>query len=212
MSRTFYYGSGSPYAWKVWLALEHKQLPYDLRVLSFDQQETRAPEFLAISPRGKVPALVDDGLVLTESNAIAEYLDERYPERPLMPPDPALRAHVRRVTAEVDSYFAEAVRSLRPLVFAREPATPEALAAGRERVLDELARFAGYLEGREHFAGALSLADFAVYPHVRLLLRFDQRTPGLDVAARVPAPLQRWLGRLAALPYHDRTLPPHWRT
>jgi glutathione S-transferase len=211
MSRTFYYGSGSPYAWKVWLALEHKQLAYDLRVLSFDNHETRAPEFLAINPRGKVPALVDDGLVLTESNAIAEYLEDRYPERPLMPREPALRAHVRRVTAEVDSYFAEAVRSLRPLVFAREPATPDALAAGRERVLDELARLADHLGDREHFAGALSLADFAVYPHVRLLLRFDQRTAGLDVAARLPAPLQRWQARLAALPYHDRTLPPHWR-
>ena len=70
-SRTFYYGSGSPYAWKVWLALEHKQLEYDLKLLSFDRGETRAPEFRALNPRGKVPTLVDDGLVLWESSAIA---------------------------------------------------------------------------------------------------------------------------------------------
>ena len=61
MAITFYAGSGSPYAWRVWLALEHKQLPYDLKMLSFSNREHRAPEYLAINPRGKVPALVEIG-------------------------------------------------------------------------------------------------------------------------------------------------------
>src|SRR6202795_3087408 len=55
MSLTFYYGSGSPFAWRVWLALEHKQIPYQLEVLSFDRGDTKTPAFLAIKPRGRGP-------------------------------------------------------------------------------------------------------------------------------------------------------------
>src|SRR5437763_1239074 len=47
MAITFYYGSGSPYAWRVHLALEHKALPYERKVLSFSAGDTRKPEFVA---------------------------------------------------------------------------------------------------------------------------------------------------------------------
>ena len=73
MALTFYFGSGSPFAWKVWLTLEHKGIAYTPKRLSFDKDETRTPEFLAINPRGRVPAIVDDGFALYESNAIVEY-------------------------------------------------------------------------------------------------------------------------------------------
>lgn len=211
MSLTFYYGSGSPYAWKVWLALEHKQLAYDFKLLSFDKGETRAPAFLALNPRGKVPTLVDDGLVLWESSAIVEYLEDRYPQQPLLPRGPADRALARRLAVEADSYFAESMRPLRPFAFGREQATPEALAAPRQGVLAELDRFEGYLGGREFLAGPLTLADFALYPHLRLLLRFDQRIGGLGLEGAIPPGLRGWLDRIAALPYHDRTTPPHWK-
>src|SRR5262249_24724383 len=83
----FYFGSGSPFAWKVWLTLEHKGIAYTAKRLSFDKDETRTPEFLAINPRGRVPAIVDDGFALYESNAICEYLEEKYPQNPLLPKD-----------------------------------------------------------------------------------------------------------------------------
>ena len=63
---TFYYLSGSPFSWKVWLSLERKQVPYDLRVLSADAGDLKERDFLAINPRGKVPAIVDDGFSLYE--------------------------------------------------------------------------------------------------------------------------------------------------
>ena len=53
MALDFYYGSGSPYAWKVWLVLEHKSIPYEFKLLSFDKDETQSPAFLAVNPRGK---------------------------------------------------------------------------------------------------------------------------------------------------------------
>jgi glutathione S-transferase len=73
MALTLYYGSGSPYAWRAQLALEHKALPYDLKVLSFSAGDTRKPEFIALNPRHQVPTIVDGDFVLYESNAIVEY-------------------------------------------------------------------------------------------------------------------------------------------
>ncbi|MCY0989095.1 glutathione S-transferase family protein [Nannocystis sp. ILAH1] len=209
--RTFYYGSGSPYAWKVWLALEFKQLPYEFKLLSFDKGDTRAPEFLALNPRGKVPVLVDEGHALYESSAIVEYLEDRYPERPLLARDPLTRALARRISAEVDVYFNTATRPLALMVFGREKSTPESLAAAREGVVAELQRFSGYLGDREYFAGDLGLADFSFYPHYRLVQRFDLRLPDLRLADALPANLRAWQERLTALPYHDRTIPPHWK-
>src|SRR5207247_8600290 len=88
----FYYGSGSPFSWRVQLVLEEKGLPYEPVLLSFEKGEHKSPEHLARSPHGKVPALEDDGVSLYESSAIVEYLEERYTPTPLPPPDPAARA------------------------------------------------------------------------------------------------------------------------
>src|SRR5689334_11937043 len=110
MNLVLYYGSGSPYAWRVQLALEHKALEYDRKVLSFSAGDTRKPEFLALNPRHRVPVIVDDGFVLYESNAIVEYLDEAYPGRgaPLFPGDVRQRALVRRLIEETDNYVDKA--------------------------------------------------------------------------------------------------------
>jgi glutathione S-transferase len=212
MALTFYYGSGSPYAWKVWLALEHKGVPYELRRLSFDAGDLKTPEFRAVNPRGKVPAIVDDGFALAESAAIVEYLEERYPEKPLLPADARGRATVRRLAAEADLYLAKTVSGLFSLtLFAKAPAEKAAIEAARESALEELARWEAQLAG-PYLAGALSLADFTAYPHVRLLQRVEERQPGNGIAAaRLPPKLAAWTQRIEALPYHAKTIPPHWR-
>src|SRR5688572_28133858 len=112
MAIVLHAGSGSPFAWRIWLALEHKRLPYELKMLSFSAGDTRTPEFLAMNPRHKVPVLVDDGFPIYESSAIGEYLEDRWPERPLLPDNPRDRAIARRLIAEVDHY---ATASSRPL-------------------------------------------------------------------------------------------------
>ena len=78
-----YWGSGSTPAWRALLGLHHKGLPYTSRLLSFSARETRSEAFLAINPRGKVPALVHGELRLNESLAILAYLDALQPAPPL---------------------------------------------------------------------------------------------------------------------------------
>jgi glutathione S-transferase len=117
MTLTFYYGSGSPYAWRVWFALEHKSLAYDLRTISLSDGDHKKPEFLKYNPRHRVPVIVDGDFSLYESAAILEYLDEQYSSGPpLFPGDAKRRAVIRRLVREADAYVAEAMDPLIDLV------------------------------------------------------------------------------------------------
>ena len=213
MALTFYYGSGSPYAWKVWLALEHKGLPFEAKRLTFDPDQTKTPEFLKINPRGRVPAIVDDGFALSESNAIAEYLDERYPEKPLLPKDAKERGVARRLIAEVGG---DLEKTLDPFIDATlytkaEERDSKKIAEARAKLDTELARWADALKG-DFFAGGVGLVDYALFPWLRMLPRIEERAPGFGYKpADLPPQLAAWLARIEKLPYYDRTYPPHWR-
>ena len=214
MSLVLYYGSGSPFAWRAQLALEHKALPYELKVLSFSAGDTRKPEFLALTPRHRVPTLVDGDFVLYESNAIVEYLDDAYPGRgaPLFPGDARMRATVRRLISETDDYFDKALDPLTTQAFGKKPEErdPQAIAAARKAVMDELALFTQYLKG-DFLAGPLSAADFALYPLVAFVKRSETKLPDLDADAMLTPALRAWRARIEALPFFEKTIPPHWK-
>jgi glutathione S-transferase len=214
MSLTLYSGSGSPFAWRAQLALEHKALAYELRMLSFSARDTLKPEFIALNPRHQVPVLVDGDFVLYESNAIVEYLDEAYPGRgaPLFPGDVRQRALVRRLIEEVDNYFYEATSQVLTQAFWKKPDEREAdkIAAGRKAVVEESALFTRAMRG-DFLAGQLSAADFTLYPLVAALWRAEMKLPELDAAGMVTPQLLAWKARIEALPYFDKTIPPHWR-
>jgi len=212
MALDFYYGSGSPYAWKVWLVLEHKGIPYNFKLLSFDKEETKSPAFRAINPRGKVPTIVDNGFALWESGPVAEYLEERYPQKPLMPTDAKARALVRRIAAETQDYLAKVVEHLIEITLYGERApTTEALAEAKKAVMDELARIEAEFAG-PGVVGALSLADFTMLPWVRSLRRVNDRKPGMGITAdQLPPKLRGWVKMIESLPYYEKTLPPHWK-
>jgi glutathione S-transferase len=210
MSIVFFYGSGSPYAWKVWLALEHKQLPYDLRVLSFQSGEMHQPEFLKINPRGMVPAITDGDDVIFESSVIIEYLEDAYPTRPLWPRAPGARAHARRVGAEADLYFGMAVRRLlRSTLFrpARD-GDPKEIAASRDALAPEVA-WAERACAAGFVTGEPSAADYSIYPWLAMLRRLEERQP--DQAVGLPASLRRYMNVVESLPFLERTIPLHWR-
>jgi glutathione S-transferase len=215
MAIVLYYGSGSPYAWKVQLALEHKALPYERRVLSFSAGDTRKPEFVALNPRHRVPTIDDDGFVLYESNAIVEYLDEQYPGRgaPLFPGDARSRALVRRLVCEVDNYFSSALDQVTDELFGKKPEErdPARIAKGRAAVVEEIAMFTRALRG-PFLAGPLSAADFSLYPLVAFIFRAQEvRMPELDADAMLTPELRAWKARVEALPYLASTTPPHWQ-
>ena len=70
-----YWISGSPFAWRVLLTAEVKGIPYEGKLLEASKGELKTPEFLAINPLGRVPALRDGNFTLHESLAIMVYLD-----------------------------------------------------------------------------------------------------------------------------------------
>mgnify|MGYP001194706614 FL=1 len=77
------------------VALDLKGIPYESVFMDPDIKEHLEAKYLAINPQGLVPALVDDDLVLTQTMAIMEYLEEIHPEPALLPANPAARARVR---------------------------------------------------------------------------------------------------------------------
>ncbi|MGH8577477.1 MAG: glutathione S-transferase family protein [Gammaproteobacteria bacterium] len=215
MTITFYCGSGSPPAWRVWLALEHKRLPYTLRMLSFSGADLKNEGFTRLNPRGKVPVLTDGGFTLYESVAIVEYLDDRYPDAGdgrLFPEDLQARARTRRLIQEMDHYLAPAVGPMLREVFYKPEAERDAavIATGREKAATELRSFEGELRG-DFLMGLLSAADHALYPLLALTLRADLKDPRTDVRGLIGPKLAEWMGRMEALPYYEKTYPPHWK-
>jgi glutathione S-transferase len=214
MSLVLYYGSGSPFAWRVQLALEHKALPYERHVLSFAAGDTRKPEFLALNPRHRVPVLIDGDFVLYESNAIVEYLDEAYPATgaPLFPGDVRTRALARRLILEVDNYFDEAVEPVIDYAFYARPEERDRskLDAGREGVIAEYTLFTKAMRG-DFLVGPLSAADFALYPLVAFMKRCEVKLPDLASDTWLTPELRAWKARMEALPYLAKTWPPHWK-
>ena len=86
-------------AYRVRIALNLKGLPYEAVPIHLLKKEQNAPDYLAVNPQGRVPSLDLDGTVLIQSPAILEYLEEIYPEPPLLPSDPVARARVRAICA-----------------------------------------------------------------------------------------------------------------
>ena len=83
MALEVFWGSGSPFSWRVLLALEYKRVPYESRLLQFAKQEHKSPQMLRMNPRGRVPVLRDGDFVVFESLACLAYLDRKYPDPPL---------------------------------------------------------------------------------------------------------------------------------
>lgn len=108
-------------AWRVRIALNLKGLAWQAVPVHLLRGggEQRTPAYLEINPQGLVPALQVDGLLLTQSLAIIEYLEETHPAPPLLPPDPAGRARVRSL-AQLVACDIHPLNNLRVLQFLRD--------------------------------------------------------------------------------------------
>jgi len=206
--------SGSPFAWRVWLALQHKRLPHVVHRLSSDSGDLGSDAFRSLNPHGKVPVLVHDDFVLYESSAIVEYLDDAFPYSgpALWPADLRLRARGRRLAAEVDNFLYPPTRRLVEQITMRrdgEP-DPEVVAPARAEVGQELTRLADEALGGFLLGDEPSAADFALYPLTAILLRLHTMRADLGLASLLPQTLRPWQRRIEALPGFAETWPHHW--
>lgn len=107
MTRILYYTQRSPYARKVRILLAEKNLPCQLKETDIIN---KSPEFLQISPIGKVPVLLDeDNTTLWDSTLILEYLDETYPEPSFYPSDRQQRLQCRQWEELGDTFADNAI-------------------------------------------------------------------------------------------------------
>jgi len=174
-----YFRSSASYRVRIALnlkGLSAEHLPHHLR-----KGEQRDPAYLAINPQGLVPTLQDQGITITQSLAIIEWLEETHPEPPLLPKDPLRRAHVRAF-AQVLACDTHPVQNLkvltrlRELGVAEEKVTDWAAWANREG-LAACEALLGNETGPFCFGEAPGMADLCLVPQLANARRF-----GVDLA------------------------------
>ena len=175
----------SNYHNKVRIALLEKGVPFEEDARCSPSQNE---DFLARSPMGKVPFLeLGDGRRLFESQVITEYLEEAYPQKPLLPKDPFQRAKVRELVTVIELHCELVVRRMYGEVFFRRgrvsdetrQAVEKDLAKG-VRALKALVVFDPYIAGKE-----LTVADCAAFVHLPLVSLATKLAFGRDALEEI---------------------------
>jgi len=169
MALEVYWGSGSPYAWRVLLALEHKRLPYLSHLLQFSKQEHKSPQFLKMNFRGQVPVIKDGDYVCFESLAILYYLDLKYPARPIFGHNPEESGTIMRVICEYQSYAEIEINKIVGAIFdgtvdPRSEATTHAmhLVGGEARTIEQRLAKSEWVVGDEFSAADMVASGMLV--------------------------------------------------
>ena len=169
----------SPYAMSVFVALHEKAVPFDIVALDLVAGATRDPGYAAISITQRVPTLVHGDFALSESSAIAEYLNDVLPGAPLYPPDPKARARARQVQAWLRSDLMP-IRQERSteVVFLHRSDQP--LSESAQASAARLFAAAGELlnHGGDHLFGAWSIADVDLALMLNRLVLNGDPVPG----------------------------------
>ena len=197
-----YVGNKNYSSWSMrpWVLLKQAGIDFEevvVRFDSFDAQSAFKQTINAITPVGKVPALVDDTLVVWDSLAIAEYLADQFPEKNLWPADRAARARARSVCAEMHSGFG-ALRSACPMnIEARLPEVGQLIWRDKPGVMADVQRlvamWSALLEshGGPMLFGHFTIADAYFAPVCTRLQTY---------ALPVPALIAAYISRVLALP------------
>lgn len=163
MEREYPYGTlRSTNGSKTKVVLEEKGLAYTVQTVKPGDVWKKVPQVLQYHPLGKVPWVVDGEHVVYDSTVINEYLEEAYPQPPLLPRDPVLRARARAL----ENYGDEGVLSTHlPMIWMPWWSPPDArdqasMERGRERLRSQTFPFLeSELDGRSYLCGEFSLAD-----------------------------------------------------
>lgn len=189
---------------RVALALAHKEV--DVEWVDIDPEDRS--EVVRVSGQELVPVLVAGERVLTDSPVILEYLEERFPERPLYPDDPARRAELRTFIDWFNRVWKRPPNLLVAEELKAEP-DPDRIAQLAQRIADALPLFEDLLAGRDYlFGDELSAADVIAFPFLKYAVLWEdgdeerfhevlRETQRLD--GRYPR-LEAWIHRIDALP------------
>lgn len=187
----------SNYHNKVLIALLEKGVAYEEDCTVKPSQN---PEYLALSPMGKVPYLEVDGTRLCESEVILEYLEDTYPQKPLLPKDPLARAKVRELVTVIELHLELVARRLYPAVFfggtvseGTKQSVEKDLAKGI-RALQALAKFEPFIAGKD-----MTIADCAAAVHLPLVSLSTKLAYGRDFLEGI-AQVKPYLKMLNARP------------
>jgi len=167
-------------SYRVRIALHWKGLPFESEFVHLRRGEQRREQRLALNPQGLVPTLEDGELVVSQSFAILEYLEEQYPDPPLLPEQPAGRARVRQI-AQLIACEIQPLQNLGPLrVLRRDFGLTEADTTryGRELIERGLTAVEALLAGSQAtglccHGDAPTFADLCLIPQVYNARRFD---------------------------------------
>ena len=191
------YTAATPNGQKIHIMLEETALPYTTHWISINKGEQFAPDFLAISPNNKIPAIVDhdgpDGepISLFESGAILLYLAEKTGR--FLPSEPRARWLVMQWLFWQMGGFGPMLGQAHHF----NKYAPERIAYAMDRYTNEAGRLYGVLDRqlaeREFVAGDYSIADMAIFPWCRLYKRQGQRIEDFPN-------VQRWFAAVAARP------------
>jgi glutathione S-transferase len=195
MAMTLYDAVPSSNSDRTKIALHEKGLAYDRVTLVLAKKEQKRPEFLKLNPYGKVPVLDDAGKILFESCIINEYLDEKYPNPPLMPKDPYLRARGRVLVDYGLNHIHEPYWGLRGEMLKKESERSGAIVEEKRQALRHLLQYLEEaLSDKPYFLGDMSLTD------IDLLPRFVR----MESYGAIPTPslprLTAWLHRMKERP------------
>ena len=185
----------SPNCQRVKVVLAEKNLPYDIVPIDLRAQEQKTPEYLKMNPYGKVPVLTDDATVLYESLIINEYLDEKYPNPPLMPKDPAKKAKARILIDYGMAHFDSPYQKLcMELTKEQKDQNPQVIAGAKADLKKLLQRLEDEIGDQPYLMGDFSLVDADLLP------RFT-RLEGFGVLPDPSLPrLGKYLDRMKARP------------
>jgi RNA polymerase-associated protein len=190
---TLYSGSTDPYSHRCRIVLFEKDM--DFEVIDVDLHG-KPEEIASISPSGKMPVLVERDLVLTESNIINEYIDERFPHPQLMPPDPVMRARARLVLFNFENDLFTHVNVL-------EHTASKVADKARTEIRDNLSQLTPILTKQKYLMNdEFSMLDVAIAP---LLWRLEHY--GIELP-KVAAPVLKYRERLFSRPAFINALTP----
>jgi maleylpyruvate isomerase len=174
-----YYRSTASY--RVRIALNLKGIAYRDSIRNLRAGQQTAPEYLALNPQGLVPALEMDGQVFTQSLAICEYLEEAYPDPPLLPVGAAMRAKVRAFTQVIacDTHPVQNLKVLQRL--AKLGLSDEQVKSWAARTIEEglstCDRLIADDAGRFCFGQQVTMADIVLVPQLVNARRFGVDLP-----------------------------------